>query len=124
MRPEVAETIDAIAGAAAWSTRVQLIRRVPEAHGVAAHRQIYAELARRLYVPALTPDFAYVHWREEYEFDVVVAAYRTAYRATQGSFVFRSTTSQASSVSIRKPRLFGASSWGTPGMSSPQQLRR
>lgn len=78
----IEETVTAIAGAADWSQRVQLIRRVPEEHGVAVHRQIYADLARRLYVPALTPDFAYVHWREEYELDAVVGAYEAAYTLT------------------------------------------
>jgi hypothetical protein len=83
MASEIGETVAAIAGATDWSQRVQLIRRIPEAYGVAVHRQVYADLARQLYVPALTPDFAYVHWREDYELDTVVHAYRAAYRSTQ-----------------------------------------
>ncbi|MGH3680780.1 MAG: hypothetical protein ACRDT2_11105 [Natronosporangium sp.] len=80
----MADTVAAIVDAPDWSQRVRLIRQIPEAHGIAAHRQIYADLARQLYVPALTPDFAYVHWREEYELDSVSEAYRAAYSATDG----------------------------------------
>lgn len=56
MTAGVSGTVDAIAAAQTWSERVQRIRRVPEEHGVAVHRQVYAELARRMYVPKLTPD--------------------------------------------------------------------
>lgn len=84
MASEISATVDAIAGTADWSRRVQLIRRIPEVHGVAAHRRVYAEVARQLYVPALSPDFAYVHWREEYELDAVTEAYRAAHAATVG----------------------------------------
>jgi hypothetical protein len=84
MAPEIADTVAAIAGATSWTERVQLIRRIPEEHGLAAHRRVYADLARKLYVPALTPDFAYVHWRDDYELDAVTAAYSAAFDLTRG----------------------------------------
>ena len=58
------------------------VRRVPEEYGLARHQAIYAEIAERVYVPSLTPDFGYVHWREEYELEPLVTAYRIAETAT------------------------------------------
>lgn len=68
-------TIGPIADAGTWNERVQLIRAVPENFGLAQHPAIYAAIAERVYVPHLTPDFAYVHWREEYDLPAVVKAY-------------------------------------------------
>lgn len=48
MASEIADTVAAIADATDWSQRVQLIRRVPDAHGAAAHRQVYADPAHGL----------------------------------------------------------------------------
>jgi hypothetical protein len=101
MPSQARHTVEAIEGAADWDERVQLVRRIPEEHGIAAHRQIYAELARRLYVPALTPDFAYVHWREEYELDGLAAAYRVAREATK-TFT-RVSVEDISSTILRSP---------------------
>jgi hypothetical protein len=78
------ETAEAIATAPTWNARVALVRRVPEDFGNAQHQEVYAAIARRVYVPNIAPDFAYVHWRPEYELDRVVAAYELAKTATDG----------------------------------------
>jgi len=77
-------TIGAIAEAGTWNERVQLIRAVPANYGVAQHPAIYAAVAERVYVPHLTPDFAYIHWREEYDLPAVVKAYDLAHMLTDG----------------------------------------
>jgi len=56
-----------VAAANDWNVRVALIRRIPEVFGNALHRDVYARIAEWVYVPNLAPDFAYVHWRDEYE---------------------------------------------------------
>lgn len=65
--PTAAEIADAVAAAPTWNARVALIRKVPEDFGIAQHQAVYAAIADRAYVPALKPEFAYVHWRGEYE---------------------------------------------------------
>ncbi len=73
-----------VAAASDWNVRVALIRRVPEVFGQGLHRDVYAQIAEWVYVPNLAPDFAYVHWREEYELGPVEEAYRLAHDLTQG----------------------------------------
>jgi hypothetical protein len=77
-------TIGAIADAGTWNERVQLIRAVPANYGVAQHPAIYAAIAERVYVPHLTPDFAYIHWREEYDLPAVMKAYDLAHKLSGG----------------------------------------
>ena len=77
-------TADAIAAAPTWNARVALVRRVPEEFGTAVHADVYAAIARRVYASEIAPDFAYVHWRTEYELDRVLKAYEVADRATGG----------------------------------------
>lgn len=79
-----AQNIAAAVAAAPWAERVALIRTVPEKFGTAQHAQIYASIATAVYVPHLTPDFGYVHWRGEYELSSVQAPYRAAHAATEG----------------------------------------
>jgi hypothetical protein len=55
-----------------------------EIYGLAQHQAIYASIAQRVYVPSLTPDFGYVHWREGYELEPILAAYQLAEAATDG----------------------------------------
>jgi hypothetical protein len=73
-----------VAAATDWNTRVALIRRVPEDFGKALHRDVYARIAEWVYVPNLAPDFAYVHWREEYELASFEQAYQAAHALTGG----------------------------------------
>jgi len=72
------DLVELAAGARSWNVRVAAVRRVPEEYGLARHQAIYAEIAERVYVQSLTPDFGYVHWREEYELEPLVTAYRIA----------------------------------------------
>jgi hypothetical protein len=81
---EIEATVEEVAAAADWNVRVSLIRRVPEAFGTNLHRDVYARIADRVYVPNLVPDFAYVHWRADYELAYIEEAYRWAHSLTQG----------------------------------------
>jgi len=79
-----AETVRTILGAADLTQRIQQLRLVPELHGTASHIAIYAEVARRIYLPALTPDFAYIHPSPFYDAAHFHAAYVAADRLTAG----------------------------------------
>src|SRR5688500_2031054 len=65
--PTIEATVARIAEAPDWSSRVGSIRPIPEEQGTDLHQSIYAAVAERLYVPHLAPDFAYVHWRPDYD---------------------------------------------------------
>ena len=78
------DLVSRVATAPTWNARVALIRRVPEVYGLAQHQSVDADIAERVYVPSLTPDFAYLHWREEYELDPLAIAYALAETATGG----------------------------------------
>ena len=77
-------TVEAVAKAATWDARVALIRKIPEQFGLAEHQEIYATIAQRVYVPNLAPDFAYIHWRDEYGLAAVERAYDLAHAGTSG----------------------------------------
>lgn len=81
--PEIDETIEQIVDAESWDERVARVRQVPHLHGIADHSAVYAEVARRLIVPNLSPDFAYVHQAEFYELPRFLAAYEDASRVTE-----------------------------------------
>ncbi|HEX6899449.1 MAG TPA: hypothetical protein VF789_07045 [Thermoanaerobaculia bacterium] len=81
---DIEATVAEVAAATDWNARVALIRKVPEAFGTASHRDVYARIARQVYVPHLAPDFAYVHWREEYGLAAIEDAYRSAHERTGG----------------------------------------
>lgn len=78
------DLIEQVEEALTWNERVGLIRRVPEEFGQAKHQRVFGAIAERVYVPSLTPDFGYVHWREEYELEQLLAAYQAAHDATDG----------------------------------------
>jgi len=78
------ETVAAVAAAPSWDARVGLIRRVPENFGTAQHQAIYAAIAQQVYVPNLAPDFAYIHWSDDYELAPLMAAYERAETLTKG----------------------------------------
>lgn len=75
---DIERTVAAVAGAPSWDARVALIRRVPEDFGTAQHKEVYAAIAKRVYVPNLAPDFAYFHWRAEYELEPLQRSYAAA----------------------------------------------
>jgi len=77
------EVVEAIARADSWDARIGLIRKVPEQFGTSQHAAIYAAIASRVYVPYLAPDFAYVHWRDEYELSAVEKPYSLAHDLTR-----------------------------------------
>ena len=78
------EIAQQVASAPTWNSRVGLIRRVPEDFGLAQHQAVYARIAEQVYVPHLKPDFAYIHWRPEYELPAVERAYEAAHEETDG----------------------------------------
>lgn len=71
-------TAAAVADAASWNARVGLLRRIPEDFGRAQWRDVYSAIAQEVYVPHLTPDYAYVHHRDDYSLPDIVAALRDA----------------------------------------------
>lgn len=81
--PDVKDVVSAIE-AADWNERVTLIRRIPEEFGTARLQEVYSETARRVYVPHLAPDFAFIPWRPDYELEPFTAAYDRAYELTNG----------------------------------------
>ncbi len=82
--PTAKETIERIVEAPGWDQRVAQIRLIPQHHGTGEHAQIFAEVARLLYVPSLAPDFAYIHRAPFYERQYFLDAYEAAHRATDG----------------------------------------
>jgi len=82
--PRIDETVEAIAIAETWDARIALIRKVPEEYGTAQRQAVYAAIAKRVYVPHLTPDFAYVHWRPDYDLGPIQQAYQQAHALTSG----------------------------------------
>lgn len=74
---------DQVALAPSWDARVALIRKVPETYGKAQHAAVYAAIAERVYVPAVSADFGYVHWRPSYELEPLEAAYAVAEAETR-----------------------------------------
>src|SRR5688500_5867904 len=95
---QASEAVAAVAAAQSWDARIALIRKVPEQFGTAQHAVIYSEIAKTVYVPHLAPDFAYVHWRDDYELDAVAPAYDRAFALTRG---FAATTAQDIASTIR-----------------------
>jgi len=79
-----ADAVVAGIAAARWNARVALIRKIPEEFGKAQHQAVYAAVAKAVYVSDLAPDFAYVHWRDEYELEPIARAYERAFALTGG----------------------------------------
>jgi hypothetical protein len=73
-----------IASVDSWNKRVALIREIPEEFGKALHQAVYAAVAKAIYVSELAPDFAYIHWRDEYELGPIEDAYQRAFDLTKG----------------------------------------
>ncbi len=78
------ETIQYIEEADSWDQRVARLRQVPQRHGTGEHAAIYAEVARRIYIGHLAPDFAYYPSGEFYELAHFEASYAAAYEGTAG----------------------------------------
>ncbi len=82
--PTTEETVNRIVTTAGWNQRVAQIRLIPQHHGTGEHVGIFAAVARALYLPHLSPDFAYVHEAPFYEREHFLAAYDAANEATAG----------------------------------------
>jgi hypothetical protein len=92
--PTIAETVEYIITATSWDERVARLRLVPQRHGTDDQPAIRAAVARRLYVPHLAPDYAYVPTNDFYE----LPHFRDAYeKASEG---IGSTTRWARSSAI------------------------
>lgn len=82
MPNDVARTVEIVAGCDTLDKRVGEIRKIPGKHGTDQHPEIYATLARQLYVPELTPDFSHVHVDEFYDEEIVRQSYLAASEGT------------------------------------------
>lgn len=82
--PTNEETVQRIVDAPSWDERVARIRQVPQRHGTDAHAGIFAEAARRVYVPHLAPDFAYFAPADFYGLEHFQASYDLADDLTAG----------------------------------------
>jgi len=80
--PTPDDIVERIAALTDWNARVALIRTIPETFGTREHADVYAAIARKVYVPNLKADIGYVHWRDEYELARVQAAYDHASKLT------------------------------------------
>jgi hypothetical protein len=74
--------VNEIADAESWDERVRKILEIPARHGTTAQAEIYAEVARQLYVPNLEPDFAFVHEHPFFESEYFSAVYAAVAEAT------------------------------------------
>lgn len=59
--PTIQETVKRVLAANTLDLRVAQIRLIPQHHGTAEHTEIFAEIAKTLYLSHLSPDFAYIH---------------------------------------------------------------
>lgn len=80
--PSVKETVAKISAAPSWDQRIALIRLIPHDHGTSEHQQIYAAVARSVYVPHLSPEFAYIHQPSFYGPQYFQQVYEAARSAT------------------------------------------
>ncbi|HTV38826.1 MAG TPA: hypothetical protein VMF12_20535, partial [Xanthobacteraceae bacterium] len=81
---ELETVVEEITGEESWNKRVALIRTIPEDFGKARHQEVYAAIAKAVYVPQFGPNFAYIHWRDGYELEPIVEAYKLAFKLTDG----------------------------------------
>jgi hypothetical protein len=80
--PSIEETVEYIIAAPTWDERVNRIRSIPARHGTDDLPAIHAQVAARLYVPHLAPDYAYVPDAEFYGEAHFRAAYDLAAAGT------------------------------------------
>lgn len=80
--PTSHQTVDIIWAASSWDQRVARVRQIPQHHGTDEHAGIYADIAKRLYVPHLAADVAYAPVLDFYELPHFQAAYDKLAKAT------------------------------------------
>jgi hypothetical protein len=76
------ETVEHVVSAQTWDQRVARVRQIPARHGTDEHAEIYAQIARQLYVRHLAPDYAYVPVEDFYELPHFERAYAKAEQTT------------------------------------------
>jgi hypothetical protein len=105
----IEDSVEGIASATDWNARVALIRLIPEKFGTAKHQEVYSAVAKRVYVPTLAPDFAYIHWDDDYELPLAQSTYDLAFSATAGftkvSLVELAATLETAPTTLRVFRL-------------------
>lgn len=101
--PTVKETIARIVGATTWDQRVAQIRLIAQRHGTGEHARIFAQIARKAYVPHLAPDFAYINESSFYERDYFTEVYAEAVEAT-ANFTEVSESALADAI-VAHPRI-------------------
>jgi hypothetical protein len=97
--PSVEETVEYIVTASSWDERVSRIRSVPARHGTDDIPLIHALVARRLYVPHLAPDYAYIPDADFYGEAHFIAAYDLA---SMGTNRFRDVTAERLTAVLAK----------------------
>lgn len=80
---EISQTVRAVAEAENFDARIAEMRKIPGKHGTDVQQRVYSEIAKELYVPHLTPDFAYIHEVDFYDLPHFTAAYRAAADGTE-----------------------------------------
>lgn len=86
----IKETVRNISAAPTFDARVAEMRKIPGRHGTDDWQEIFAQVAREVYVPALTPDFAYIHSDDSFYSE---SHFREAYRlAADATNEFSNTT--------------------------------
>lgn len=81
---KIEETISRIVSASTLNQRVAEIRKVPGRHGSDDHASIFSEVAKKAYVPHLTPTFAHVSRVPFYDRVTMDESYAHAYIGTEG----------------------------------------
>ena len=82
--PTPQETVEQILKAETLDKRVAQIRLVPQHHGTGQYTEIFAAVARALYIPQLAPDFAYIHGSHFYDENYFRSCYQLAIDGTEG----------------------------------------
>jgi hypothetical protein len=118
--PTASDIANAVQAAGTWDARVALIRRVPEEFGTAQHASVYAAIAKQVYVPDLKADFAYVHWRDEYELAPLAEAYGLAHNLTDG--FFNDSRRRATRVLLEEPQTLSVRAEPFPGLCGLSQV--
>jgi hypothetical protein len=80
--PDPRELAETVAAAKNWDRRITLIRSVPEQFGTGQHAEVYAAIAEVVFRPNIEADFAFVHWRDDYELPPLKQAYEYAAKGT------------------------------------------
>jgi hypothetical protein len=100
-RTSAERSIEGVLAASSWEQRIHRIRLIPQNHGIAEQSGIYAAIARRQYLPYLSPDFAYVYSEAFYDPAHFERCYTDAQAATTG--FTRVTPTQLAMVIAQQP---------------------